>query len=247
MTDSVNLRDDFLLETPIPGVPLESILRTQELRERPSRSPDYETENRALVALANALADSPGTILQTLADRVLDLLHADSAGLSLLTRDEKRFYWAAIAGAWRPHAGSNVPRNSCPCGEVLDRNVPMLFTHWERRYLNFSRTMPVTEEGLFVPFYANGKPVGTIWAFAHDSRRRFDAEDLRLLERTSRFASAACQVLASIENLKLESAAREKAETAVRELANGLETQVRVRTQELERSTRELAEANEDL
>ena len=123
----------------------------------------------------------------------------------------------------------------------------MLFTHWERRYLNFSRTMPVTEEGLFVPFYANGKPVGTIWAFAHDNRRRFDAEDLRLLERTSRFASAACQVLASIENLKLESAAREKAETVVRELANGLETQVRVRTQELERSTRELAEANEDL
>ena len=123
----------------------------------------------------------------------------------------------------------------------------MLFTHWERRYLNFSRTMPVTEEGLFVPFYANGKPVGTIWAFAHDNRRRFDAEDLRLLERTSRFASAACQVLASIENLKLENAAREKAETAVRELANGLETQVRVRTQELERSTRELAEANEDL
>ena len=99
----------------------------------------------------------------------------------------------------------------------------------------------------FVPFYANGKPVGTIWAFAHDNRRRFDAEDLRLLERTSRFASAACQVLASIENLKLENAAREKAETAVRELANGLETQVRVRTQELERSTRELAEANEDL
>ncbi|HEY1657369.1 MAG TPA: PAS domain S-box protein [Candidatus Sulfotelmatobacter sp.] len=123
----------------------------------------------------------------------------------------------------------------------------MLFTHWERRYLNFSRTMPVTEEGLFVPFYANGKPVGTIWAFAHDNRRRFDAEDLRLLERTSRFASAACQVLASIENLKLENAAREKAETAVRELANGLETQVRVRTRELERSTRELVEANEDL
>ena len=33
----------------------------------------------------------------------------------------------------------------------------------------------------------------------------------------------------------------------MRELANGLETQVRVRTQELERSTRELVEANEDL
>ena len=35
MTDPVNLQDDFLLETPIPGLPLESILRTQELRESP--------------------------------------------------------------------------------------------------------------------------------------------------------------------------------------------------------------------
>ena len=107
--------------------------------------------------------------------------------------------------------------------------------------------MPVVEEGLFVPFYVNGEAVGTIWAFAHDSRRKFDAEDLRLLERTSSFASAAYQVVKSIENLKLEIEAREKAETAVRELASGLEMQVRVRTQELECSTRGLAEANEEL
>ena len=229
------------------AVPLESILRTQELRIRPSRPPQYEEENRALVALASALADSPSTILQTLADKVYELLHADSAGLSLLTKDETKFYWAAIAGAWRPHIGADVPRGSCPCGDVLDHNTPMLFTHWERRYEIFSRRMPVVEEGLFVPFYVNGEAVGTIWAFAHDSRRKFDAEDLRLLERTSSFASAAYQVVKSIENLKLEIEAREKAETAVRELASGLEMQVRVRTQELECSTRGLAEANEEL
>ena len=199
------------------------------------------------MALASTLADSPSTILQTLADKVYELLHADSAGLSLLTKDETKFYWAAIAGAWRPHIGVDVPRSSCPCGDVLDHNTPMLFTHWERRYEIFSRRIPVVEEGLFVPFYVNGEAVGTIWAFAHDSRRKFDAEDLRLLERTSSFASAAYQVVKSIENLKLEIEAREKAETAVRELASGLEMQVRVRTQELECSTQGLAEANEDL
>lgn len=247
VTESANVQNDVPPETLIPGAPLESILCTQELRNRPSRSPDYEKENRALVALANALADSPGTILQTLADRVFELLHADSAGLSLLTKDEKEFYWAAIAGAWRPHIGCSVPRNSCPCGDVLDRNIPMLFTHWERRYQNFSLTTPIVEEGLFIPFYVNGKAVGTIWAFAHDNRRRFDAEDLRLLERTSRFASAAYQVVGSIESLKLEVGAREKAEAAVRELANGLEMQVRVRTRELERSTEELLAANKEL
>ena len=51
-----------------------SILCTEELQRRPSRPPDYRDENRALVALASALADSPRTILQTLADKVLEIL-----------------------------------------------------------------------------------------------------------------------------------------------------------------------------
>ena len=38
------------------GAPLESILRTEQLRERPQRSPDYEIENRALASLVQALA-----------------------------------------------------------------------------------------------------------------------------------------------------------------------------------------------
>ena len=101
--------------------------------------------------------------------------------------------------------------------------------------------MPRAEEGLLVPFYVNGRAVGTIWAVAHDNRRRFDAEDLRLLERMSRFASAAYQTVASIENLKLQMSAREKAETELRELTNGLEAQVRARTEALARAQSELA------
>jgi len=76
----------------------ESILCTDELNLRPSRTPDYKTENRALVALAQALADSPQTILQTLADTILEVFQCDSAGLSLLTTNDggKRFYWPAL-------------------------------------------------------------------------------------------------------------------------------------------------------
>ena len=121
MAGSGTSNDSFLDTSMLVGAaPLESILCTEELRRRPSRPPDYETENRALVALASALADSPRTILQTLADKVLAILHADSAGLSLLTKDKKRFYWAAIAGAWRPHIGGGTPRDFGPCGDVLD-------------------------------------------------------------------------------------------------------------------------------
>ena len=217
------------LETPSPAcvVSLESILCTEELLNRPWRPPDYEKENSALAALVCALADSPQTILQTLADKVLELLHADSAGLSLLTKDEKRFYWAAIAGAWSPHIGGGTPQDFGPCGDVLDHNIPMLFTHWQRRYPYLQTAIPRAEEGLLAPFYVNGKAVGTIWAIAHSNCRKFDAEDLRLLESMGRFASAAYQAAESTEDLRLEIAARETAETALRELANGLEGKIR--------------------
>lgn len=223
--------------------PLDSILRTEELFKRPQRPPDYATETSALTALVQALADSPGSILQTLADKVLSVLRADSAGLSLVTRDGKRFYWAAIAGAWGPHIGGGTPRNFGPCGDVLDRNVPLLFTHWEQRYPYLGTAVPLAEEGLLVPFYVGGKAVGTIWGIAHNSQRKFDTEDLRLLESLGRFASAAYQAVQFIDDLKSEVAARKQAETGLRELTDTLATQVRERTEELRRSQTFLSEA----
>jgi signal transduction histidine kinase len=243
----VELQHRALLETSLPkgAARLESILCTEQLRNRPSRPPNHAKENSALVALCSALADSPRTILQTLADEVLDVLSADSAGLSLLTKDGKWFYWAAIAGAWGPHLGEGTPRDFGPCGDVLDRNIPMLFSHWERRYPYLSVATPLADEGLLVPFYVNGKAVGTIWAIAHNDLRKFDAEDLRLLESMGRFASAAYQVVEAIEDLSVEITARAKAESELRELTNDLERQVRFRTEELERRNRQLAELAE--
>jgi hypothetical protein len=147
-------------------VSLESILCTDELDRRPRRAPDFEAENDALVALAQALAASPRTILQTLADTILDVLRCDSAGTSLLTRDEKRFYWPAIAGVWKRHIGGGTPRDFGPCGDVLDRDMPLMFRHVELRYDYFLPVTPPVEECLLVPFYVQAKAVGTIWAIA---------------------------------------------------------------------------------
>lgn len=247
VSESAKPEENVPLESSIPGAPLASIVLTEELHRRPSRLPQYEKENSALAALVSTLADSPHTILQALADAVLEVVRAGSAGLSLLTKDRKRFYWAAIAGAWRPHLGGGTPRRFGPCGDVLDHNAPMLFAHWELRYPYLRSATPLADEGLLVPFHVNGKAVGTIWAIAHDEHRRFDAEDLRLLESMGRFASAAYQAVESIENLRQEIAAREKAESEVRELASALETQVRIRTGQLERNTRDLLESNKAL
>ncbi|MBC7624871.1 MAG: PAS domain-containing protein, partial [Aeromicrobium sp.] len=120
-------------------------------------------------------------------------LTAGSAGVSLLTDNEERFYWPAIAGMWQAHIGGGTPRNFGPCGDVLDCNAPLLLTHVERRYAYFESVTPPIEECLLVPFHVAGKAVGTIWAVAHDNIRKFDSEDLRLLENLGRFASAAYQ------------------------------------------------------
>src|SRR6185437_2082623 len=74
-------------DRPTEGIaPLESILITEELHRRTRRPPDYEGENRALAALVQALGDNPDTILQVLAEKLLELLGSGSAGLSLLTK-----------------------------------------------------------------------------------------------------------------------------------------------------------------
>ena len=69
------------------AVPLESVLCTEELKRRPSRPPDYQAENQALLALAQELTNSPGSVLQRLVDIALELCRGHSAGISLLEED----------------------------------------------------------------------------------------------------------------------------------------------------------------
>jgi signal transduction histidine kinase/ActR/RegA family two-component response regulator len=183
------------------------------------------------VSLTQALADSPRTILQTLADTILEVFGSESAGVSLVTADETRFYWPAIAGVWKPHIGGGTPRDFGPCGDVLDRSSPLLFTHFERRYPYFLPVTPLVHECLLVPFYVEGKAVGTIWAITHDPQARpFDHEDLRLLISLGRFASSAYWAVESLERLErqgeaLRDADRRKDEflaTLAHELRNPL-------------------------
>jgi hypothetical protein len=99
---------------------LRSVLSTAELSKRPSRAPDYAGECRALMALAEQLAASPDGILQKLTDTALMLCRAQSAGVSLLEPDGKRFYWPAISGQWVGQISGGTPRDFGPCGTVMD-------------------------------------------------------------------------------------------------------------------------------
>ena len=88
----------------------------------------------------------------------------------------------------------------------------------------------MVEEALLVPFYVKGRAVGTIWAVAHDDRRKFDAEDERLRTSLGKFASSAYQLLVSLDAVNSALAEREKAEAALR-LGNAkLESLIEQRT-----------------
>lgn len=236
------------LERPSQGIaPLESIVITEQLHRRTSRGCDHETENRALAALVQALADSPDTILQVLAEKVLELLNAGSAGLSLLTKDGQRLCWAAVAGQWSVHVGAGTPRDFGPDGDVLARDAPLLFTHWERRYPYLAAVVPLVEQALLLPFHVDGKAVGTVWAMVHEGERRFDAEDLRLLRNLARFASAAYQAVNMLGAVGERRAALSLLEDAVqaRALAENSLARLRANEEQLRRSEEALRDADQ--
>ena len=196
---------------------LDEVLITAELARRPTRPPDYEAENRALSAMAEAIVGSPQMILQKLVEAALDLCRADSAGISILEPGGAAgvFRWHAIAGQFAPNTGSHVLREASPSGIVLDRDATLLFSYPERHFDYGMAIDPPIVEALLVPFHTEGKPVGTLWVIAHTPSRKFDTEDQRVLTSLSRFASMAYQVkTATLTAVRAREDARQILDTA---------------------------------
>src|SRR5687767_9079896 len=111
------LQQETLARSRLPGV--DSVLRTEELRRRTPRLPDFAAENRALVSLATGMTEAPDQMLCALVNAAMDLCRAHSAGISVLDEKQEHFVWPAVAGAWRHNAGGGTPRDFGPCGTVL--------------------------------------------------------------------------------------------------------------------------------
>jgi hypothetical protein len=80
------------------------------------------------------------------------------------------------------HVGGGTPTQFRPLRTLL-------FSHFERRYPYLLPVSPAAEECLLVPFYVADEAVGTIWAIMHTDRRKFDAEDDRVMAALVRTSS----------------------------------------------------------
>lgn len=179
----------------------EEVLGAAEIERRASRAPDFEAENRALTAIAQEMSNSPATVLRRLAECVLELCRAGSAGVSLLEPGGERgiFRWHAITGELSPYQGGMMLWEESACAIVIERDEVLLFSQPERTFPALRGIEPLIREVLLAPFSLHGKPVGTVWAIAHNPERQFDAEHARVLASLARFASAAHQVIHGLE------------------------------------------------
>jgi signal transduction histidine kinase len=226
------------IQRPRPAVPLDSIMATEELSRRPAREPNDSAVNPALVLLAQTMANSPETVLQRLVETALTLCQAHSSGISLLEEESGKaiFRWHGVAGEYAPHLWGTTPREFSPCGTVLDTDAVQLMSKLDRHFGYFAEVTPRIEEALLIPFYVEGKAVGTIWVISHFETRKFDNEDVRVMKTLGEFAAAAYQVVRTVKALKESKA---EIETANQDLL--------LRNEQLKKAEADLLLVNADL
>ncbi|MDX2171259.1 MAG: ATP-binding protein [Deltaproteobacteria bacterium] len=173
-----------------PALPA-GVLITDELARRPARPPDHAAENRVLLELAAAMADSPA-ILDALVSAVAQLCDVACAGIGLIegSGEQRVFRCHAVTGPFTPWLGKAAPYRDSPSAIAVERNATQLLAQPSRAYPHIA-DLGAIEELLVTPLCRGTQPIGSLWIVAAPGGRRFDAEDARLLSSVARFAAAA--------------------------------------------------------
>ena len=177
------------------AVSLDDVIVTSELTQRPSRSPDFRSEVRAIKMLVTAMSEDPDRFWQRLADTALELCRGGTAGISLLEIESgaEVFRPQAVVGVLGGSVPETIPRDESPCSAAIDRKGPQLVRFPERFYSSLKFQQPIAE-ALIIPFQVQDRPAGTVWIAAHDDGCKFDSEDERIGRTLACFAAAAWQI-----------------------------------------------------
>jgi len=232
---------------------LNDVVDNSELVRRPSRPPDHEAENNALIALAQTMADAPEMILQKLAETALQLCQADSAGIGLLKERNgvEVFSWEVFVGRSDDRPNEPITADATLCRPSTHNNT----------------VYRAEEKTLLIPFDVDHKPIGIICVVAHDANRNFDREDERIVRRLAQFASAAWQLwkaraaadaavrtehqravesAAANEALQFQIGEGKRAEDQLQQLNNDLERRMTDGTRDLLKAIADLTRTHEE-
>jgi RNA polymerase sigma factor (sigma-70 family) len=192
-----------------PSVSLADVVISDALLSRPIHTLDSQTEIKAMYDLADLLSDGAPRVLKRLAQMAIELCDAGSGGISVLEVDgdgNEQFRWQALAGELEKYEGGTTPRDWSPCGQSLKAAKAMLYSYPARYFTYFQEVSTPLVEGLVIPMFADGQPIGAMWIVSHEEGRNFDAEDARIMTSLAGFVAAALRISPAGKTRSAESA-----------------------------------------
>jgi RNA polymerase sigma factor (sigma-70 family) len=181
-------------------VSLKDVVISDQLISRRLRKLHGRNEIKAMYELASLLGGKGVSVLKRLAQMAVELCDAGSGGISMIETGEdgeQFFRWQALAGEFERYEGGTTPRDWSPCGECLTVAKPALYSYPARFFTYFQKVDTPIVEGLVIPMYVAGLPIGTIWIISHNEQRHFDAEDVRIMTSLGSFVATALRLSCS--------------------------------------------------
>ena len=193
---------------------VDDVLINDQLCLRPMHPSRTENEILTMRKLAEKFLTDSADLMDATVVAVRELCGADSAGITVietLPDGSEGLRWVATAGRIGELGLQQLPRHHSPCGTVIDRQAPQLFSQPGRFFTYIEDSWDVVEV-LLVPWQVGDVIRGTLWAVMHTDRRKFNHEDLRILQTLVIFAGAAVarneMELARLTQENIASAAR---------------------------------------
>jgi len=188
-------------------------------RHRPHHDASLQMERMRRVA--HGFVENPATILHELVNAAIDMFGADSAGISMQTRNPDgslSYRWVATAGEYAHFLNAVLPEFPSACGLCLERDRPQLFTVSQQFFDLLGVQAATITDGILIPWRVEEQR-GTIWVAAHGRTEAFDSDDSRMLEVLANFAALAVRQQRQQEQL-IRQATAEAAAAMANELAH---------------------------
>ncbi|MES2902479.1 MAG: hypothetical protein V4723_22315 [Pseudomonadota bacterium] len=162
-------------------MPLEDVLATQLLTERPAR-PDQPV---ALQAVHTLLDTHSPLSIEAGCEHVLKSCHAESAGVSLFSHAKyDELTWLVVRGHLARFQGRRFPHRHSMCGVCFDLDAAQLFVKPHLHFQWMQQAGIGIREALVAPLKnRRGQFEGTMWVMTHTKDHvRFNGGDLEVLE-----------------------------------------------------------------